>query len=145
MMGKQASGACDIDEEYGESDARGEPAFTQVPLGEAGERRLAGCRSRLIADEGPCRQACLPPAGEATTEHGDSGEPMAEEPPRHPGAGRLAWSGAVHHQVPIGAKILRSPGNLVVRYPDRARNTLAILTPTLGPPDIQDSDWLVTA
>ena len=70
---------------------------------------------------------------------------MPEEPPRHPGAGRLAWSRAVHHQVPIGGKVLRSPGNLVVRYPDRARDNLAILTPALRPPDVENGDWLVTA
>jgi hypothetical protein len=34
-MGEEACRACDIDEERGESDARREPAFTQMALGEA--------------------------------------------------------------------------------------------------------------
>jgi hypothetical protein len=34
---------------------------------------------------------------------------------------------------------------LVVRYPDRARDSLAVLTPALRPPDVEDRDWLVTA
>jgi hypothetical protein len=34
---------------------------------------------------------------------------------------------------------------LVVRYPNRARDRVAILTPALWPPDVKDGDWLVAA
>jgi hypothetical protein len=36
VTGEKARGACDIDKEGGKSNARREPAFTQVALGEAG-------------------------------------------------------------------------------------------------------------
>jgi hypothetical protein len=36
VTGENARGACDVDEGGGESNARREPAFTQVALGEAG-------------------------------------------------------------------------------------------------------------
>jgi hypothetical protein len=66
-MGEQAGGSCDIDEERGQSDTRREP-FLQMALREAGEYPV-DC-ARLIAKERLCREARLPPAGEATTEHG---------------------------------------------------------------------------
>jgi hypothetical protein len=71
-MDEQARGTGDIDEERGQSDARRECPFTQVALSKAGQCRVGGYGSRLIADERLCREASLPPAGEATAEHGDS-------------------------------------------------------------------------
>ena len=145
VMGKQARGTRDVDEERGQPDTRREPPLPQVALGEAGQARPGYHSPRLIANERFCREARLPPAGEATAEHRDARETMIDEPPRHPGAGRLTWSRAVHHQVLSAGEVLRSPGNFVVGHPDRARDTLAILAPALRPPDVEDRDWLVAA